>query len=65
MKPIFELHVSCVDDGQTPQFRIAPVGAGAAEETVHLSIEDARLLSVVLDQLSRRPSNGLRPARRS
>jgi len=65
MKPIFELHVSGVDDGQTPQFRIAPVGAGAAEETVHLSIEDARLLSVVLDQLSRRPSNGLRPARRS
>ena len=49
MKPIFELHVFGLDDGQTPQFRIAPVGAGAAEETVHLSIEDARLLSVVLD----------------
>ncbi len=55
MKPILELHVSGLGEGQTPTFRIQPVGTNAGEP-VFLEPAEFSTLSEMLDRASKESS---------
>jgi len=55
MKPILELHVSGLGEGETPTFRIQPVGPNAGPP-VFLDPADFSTLSEMLDRVSQESS---------
>ena len=64
METILELHVSGLSEGETPTFRIQPVGPNAGEP-VFLTVTEFSILAAVLDRASREPPpdwHGLRQA---
>ncbi len=55
MEPILELHVSGLGEGETPTFRVQPVGPNAGEP-VFLSAAEFSTLSEMLDRTSKETS---------
>ena len=55
MEPILELHVSGLGEGETPTFRIQPVGPNAGEP-VFLSAAEFSTVSEILDRASKKSS---------
>ena len=55
MEPILELHVSGLSEGETPTFRIEPVGPNAGEP-VFLSPAEFSTFSEILDRASKKSS---------
>ncbi len=64
MKPILELHVSGLGEGETPTFRIEPVGLNAGKPAL-LSRAEFPTVSEIIDRASKESSpnwNEVRPA---